>query len=470
MFNIHNHSFSFLIKRITVFLILIAYLIPLMATLIFIDDIELSKPLVIFLIFGLISITAIGIRTQSPLIKNLEDISTLIENKGNIYSDKKEDTITITQLKEKIAEITRYSEESENLLGTKLNDIDVKYKYSLEQSENYKLYISGQIQKLIGELEKFTNGDLTVQLENVDDEEISNLFTSFNIAVDYMKQMILMVSEAIESTAKASEQISSSSEEMAAGATEQSVQTNEVASSIDRMIKTILDNIENIHKASDASKHAGEIAKEGGKVVEETIDRMNRIAEVVENSSATIELLGNSSSQIGRIIAVINEIADQTNLLALNAAIEAARAGESGRGFAVVADEVRKLAERTTKATKEISDMITKIQNDTTDAVATIMKGKDEVNYGKELAGKAGESLDEIIDGSELVVELVDNIAIASEQQSSSSEEITKNIETIREVTHQSAVGVQQIAHTAEDLNRLTGNLQELINRFRINA
>ena len=195
---------------------------------------------------------------------------------------------------------------------------------------------------------------------------------------------------------------------------------------------------------------------------------MNRIAEVVRKSAETVQALGKSSDQIGEIVQVIDDIADQTNLLALNAAIEAARAGEQGRGFAVVADEVRKLAERTTKATKEIATMIKQIQKDTSGAVESMEEGTKEVEVGKQLAEKAGKSLQEIIHGAEQVVDIVTQVAAASEEQSSAAEQISKNIESISSVTQESASGIQQIAHASEDLNRLTLNLQELVARFKV--
>ena len=317
-------------------------------------------------------------------------------------------------------------------------------------------------------LEKMALGDLTTRMTGDYKGDYALIKENINGLADSFSSALSEVTEAVQATASASSQISSSSEEMAAGAQEQSSQTTEVAGAMEEMTKTIMETTKNSSSAAEAARNSGLVAKEGGRVVDETIEGMNRVSEVVKKSADTVQALGKSSDEIGEIIQVIDDIADQTNLLALNAAIEAARAGEQGRGFAVVADEVRKLAERTTKATKEIATMIKQIQRDTEEAVISMKEGTKEVEKGKELADLAGKSLKEIISGSDEVVNIVTQVAAASEEQSATAEEISKNIEAISNVTQESASGVQQIARAAEDLNRLTVNLQELVGKFKI--
>ncbi|MDP3683593.1 MAG: methyl-accepting chemotaxis protein, partial [Ignavibacteria bacterium] len=341
----------------------------------------------------------------------------------------------------------------------------------ISESKETQNYLARTTNLLLEEMNKFAEGDLTVKVvPEKEDDAIGRLFDGFNKSVQNIKMIVENVSEAVEATASAGTQISSSAEEMAAGAQEQSSQTTEIAGAVEEMTKTILETSQNSSRSAEAAKSAGNIAREGGKVVDQTIEGMNRIAEVVKKSAETVHALGKGSDQIGEIVQVINDIADQTNLLALNAAIEAARAGEQGRGFAVVADEVRKLAERTTKATKEIAVMIKQIQHDTGGAVESMNKGTEEVEKGKALADKAGKSLREIIIGVEQVVDLSMQVAAASEEQSTAAEQISKNIEAISNVTHESAEGVQQIAGAAEDLNRLTVNLQQLTAQFKVDG
>jgi methyl-accepting chemotaxis protein len=311
-------------------------------------------------------------------------------------------------------------------------------------------------------------GDLTVSVKGDYQGDHQIMKNSINEVAQSLASALLEVSEAVSATASASTEISSSAEEMAAGAQEQSAQTSEVASSVEEMTKTIMENSKNASFAAETAKKAGEKAKRGGDVVHQTIDGMNRISQVVAKSADTVFTLGKNSDKIGEIVQVIDDIADQTNLLALNAAIEAARAGDQGRGFAVVADEVRKLAERTTKATKEIAMMIKQIQKDTTEAVSSMEEGTKEVEKGKKLVNEAGGVLEEIIDVAQKVSDTVVQVAAASEQQSSASEQISRNIEGISNVTRETSAGINQIAHAAEDLNKLTVNLQDLISRFKI--
>lgn len=312
------------------------------------------------------------------------------------------------------------------------------------------------------------DGDLTARMEGEYKNNYKVFQSQINNVANSLEQVVSHVTDSVSATVSASNQISASSEEMAAGAQEQSAQTSEIASAVEEMTKTIFETTRNASDAADAAKRSGDFAKDGGKVVKETIDGMGRIAEVVNKSAETVQALGKSSDQIGEIVQVINDIADQTNLLALNAAIEAARAGEQGRGFAVVADEVRKLAERTTKATKEIAQMIKQIQKDTSEAVESMQLGTAEVENGKALTDKAGNALREIIANADEVVNIITQVASASNEQSAAAEQISKNIEGISSVTQQSAVGTQQIARAAEDLNQLTNGLQDAISHFKI--
>jgi methyl-accepting chemotaxis protein len=330
--------------------------------------------------------------------------------------------------------------------------------------------IGNPVRVLANQAEVIASGDLTVQVEQNSSDEIGQLAGSFRRMVESLRETIGQVGEASSAVASASSEISSSTEQMAAGAQEQTSQAGEVASAVEEMTKTIVENSKNASSTADTAKEAKEAAEQGGTVVEETVTGMKRIAEVVKQSAETVQELGRSSDQIGEIIGVIDDIADQTNLLALNAAIEAARAGEQGRGFAVVADEVRKLAERTSKATKEIAGMIRKIQGETKGAVTSMEEGTKQVDEGIKLADKAGSSLHVIVGISQKVTDMVAQIAAASEEQSSASEQISKNVEAISSVTGETAQGVQQIARAAEDLNRLTENLQQIVSRFKLSG
>jgi len=312
-------------------------------------------------------------------------------------------------------------------------------------------------------------GELTgKELEALSQDEIGDLTIAMNEMQASLRHLLGSIEHSAESVAGASEQMSSAATQAAEGSRRQSDQATQVATAIQEMAATVAAVSENSHRAAEGARNAADTAKQGGKIVDQALDSMRSIAQAVGATATRIEKLGKNSDQIGKIVAVIDDIAGQTNLLALNAAIEAARAGEQGRGFAVVADEVRKLAERTTKATHEISQMIETVQQETRTAVDNMQVGTKQVDLGVEITTRAGKSLTEIIEAAQKVGDMVAQIATAATQQSSATEQIKDSVESIVKITQESAAGAQQSASTGQNLSGLALDLQQLVNRFQL--
>lgn len=331
--------------------------------------------------------------------------------------------------------------------------------------------ITKPIDSVVHAMQRILHGDLTgEELSITSSDELGDLGRATNEMQKSLRTMIGSVSTSAERIAIASEEFSATAAEQAQGAENQKDQTHQVAAAMLQMSSTVAQVAENSTKASEASRKAADTARLGGQIVEDTLAKMRAIADSVGHTAKRVQELGKSSNQIGEIIGVIDDIADQTNLLALNAAIEAARAGEQGRGFAVVADEVRKLAERTSKATKEITQMIQNIQTETHSAVEAMQAGTKQVELGVESTTQAGNSLHEIIKTSELVGDMILLIASASTEQSSASDEINVNIEQIAKIAQETAAGSQESAKAVHELSKLATNLQTIVNKFRLNA
>jgi len=301
-----------------------------------------------------------------------------------------------------------------------------------------------------------------------EDENNKLILDNLQFMVYSLKDILKQVREVTDTLASSTNQISATTEELTVTLNNQSEQINEITTSADQMNIAIQTNAENAVQTANKVSTNGQIIKESIYEIGGTIDKVKQITSFVQNATKKLEELGKSTESITGILQVIDEIAEQTNLLALNAAIEAARAGEHGRGFAVVADEVRKLAERSSKSTKEISDIITAIRKETHNVIDSMNAGNKNVLEIIKLIEKSQKSLEKIPANIEEVIELINQIAAASEEQSATSKQVYKNVENISEMIHQSAQALSQIAVGSNDLSRLAVSLQELLNMFRL--
>lgn len=323
------------------------------------------------------------------------------------------------------------------------------------------------ILRLLDEITNLAQGDLTVKA-TVTEHITGAIADSINYAIDALRALVATINKTAVMLDSSARQVLASSGHLAKASDQQAKQVSAASESVAAMASSIEAVSENAQRSAEVARHAVDVSHKGSDAVRRTIDGMNAIRETIQDTSKRIKRLGESSQEIGNIVELINDLAEQTNILALNASIQASMAGEAGRGFAVVADEVQRLAERAAQATKQIEVLVRTIQSDTNEAVISMERSTTDVVGGALLAENAGSALQEIQTVSNEISTLVQNISASARQQSASAQNIAKNMQTLREISDQTADSSATTTTSISKLAQLSALMRKSVAGFKI--
>lgn len=324
------------------------------------------------------------------------------------------------------------------------------------------------IESLNHVLARVADGDLSVQSEIQQQDELGQMAKSLNKTVKRLREIVSNVKQAADSVAASSTSLSAEATSVMERAETQSDRVMQVSAAMEQMSVSVNEISTGATNVVEASSQTQAVARTGNEYMVKSMGATRRTVETVESSSAAIIELSRSIQKISEITKVIKDIADQTNLLALNAAIEAARAGEQGRGFAVVADEVRKLAERTTMSTSDITNMVDTIKEKTESSVNSMEMVKHEVEGSANYSNTTSQTLNEIMAASVRVTDLANHIASATKEQSIASEETARSMEEISSITEDNTSSIHQVTKDAESMAATAAQLQQLVAKFKL--
>ncbi len=321
--------------------------------------------------------------------------------------------------------------------------------------------------KLLDEMGDLAQGDLTVEAE-VTNEVTGAIADSVNFAIGEMRVLVNGIKSASNEMSTTTEDSDQLIAELLTSNDAQTEGITNAAQDVERMSETMGRMSESALQSSERARVAAQSAKSGAAAVRDTIVGMNSTRNQIQDTAKRLKRLGESSQQINEIVNLIQDVTEQTNVLSLNASIQAAMAGEAGRGFAVVAEEVQRLAERSARASNEITDLVKTIQSDANNAIQSMEATTEEVVTGARVADQAGQALDEIEKISQELLGAIETLANEATEESRSARQVSEGMNSLRQTTEQSDLSVSQVATALGRIREVADKLDRSVAGFRL--
>lgn len=317
-------------------------------------------------------------------------------------------------------------------------------------------------------VKNIAGGDLTANtINDKSDDETGQLNSAMSEMLENLNHMVNEINHTSAKLASSSHILSDVTQDTNSGMQRQLHETDQVATAVNELSATAQEVARNAADVATAANAANDEAQQGSLLSKQLLQAINQQVDEVNNVDGSLKRLQGQTVKISEVVTVINGIAEQINLLALNAAIEAARAGEQGRGFAVVADEVRTLATRTQKSTNEIGDTITQLQNETDVTVAAMDHALAKASETEGFVLDTTERLNSIAGAVESINTMITQIASATEEQTSVTEDININVTSIQNIAEQVSSGAQQTTQATDEIAGLSQQMEQLVNKFK---